>query len=261
MSGRGNPPRCRLQRADPAEMRRHPDGSAAIAANPTRNNPTQSPPLPLRSILPPNAPAPRIAGLPRNQIFRLIGHQKFRRIGIPNQNRSGCPQPRRKQRIARCHKIRAQPRTRRAIPSRHIDATLDGNRHAVQRTKESPRIAADSAALASRRAPCASTCTKAFNFGCIFSMRCKCASTTRREKASSAARLPHFPQCQQNKRNPCGLRQSLCGSDQHVKSQHVFIEQIARDEISIIYDAKHKVLHWVAAPVSNRASHSNAHFP
>ena len=135
MSRSRNPSRRRLQSANSAKMRRHAHRSTAIAShspyraarsNHRRLSTTRSPRRPLQ--------VPRIARLAAQGIVSLICHQIFGRIRISQYNPTRRTQPRYKRRIRLRDIIFPQQRPRRRRPSSRINAALNRQRDAMQRS-------------------------------------------------------------------------------------------------------------------------------
>jgi len=125
VAGGWNSSRRRLQTAYAAEVRRHANRAAAIAAHSacraSRRNGCR---FAAAGAAGAARQIPGIACLSANEVIRFVRHKKFRRVRVAQKNRAGCLQSC-GQRGVRFRKIiPAQQRARRTRPTRHIDAAL-----------------------------------------------------------------------------------------------------------------------------------------
>src|SRR6266851_2961683 len=135
MSRCRNAARRRLQSADSAEMCRHANRAAAIAANASgrtargnrRSFTTARTSRGVRQI-------PRIARFSMGQIVGLVGHQEFGSVGVAEKDGPSGLQSRYERGVPPGNVAHAQNGASGAGPPGNVNATLDCERNAVERS-------------------------------------------------------------------------------------------------------------------------------
>src|SRR5713226_4352240 len=125
-----------LQSADAAEVRRHADRTATIAAHAASGKSRRDG----RSLSAARSArgAGQIPGIVRASIKKIVGlpgHEQFGRVGDAEDHRSSRAQARNQRRIFSSDVSGTQTRTSFAAMSRNINRRLDGYRHTMQRPK------------------------------------------------------------------------------------------------------------------------------
>ena len=125
-----------LQARDPAEVRRHANRAAAVAAHSARRAERSD-----RRRLAPAGPArgarnvPRVIGAAGDVVVGLVVVEELGAVGLAEQDRARCTEPRGRGGILSGPMIETQPAAAISGLAGHVKAVLDRQRDAVQRSQ------------------------------------------------------------------------------------------------------------------------------